>query len=466
MKKIKLYNFLITSFALIISALLGSCRKDFLDAKPSTAIVVPATLTDFQQLLDGGTENRTSSLPQLSCDDYYIVSYQDWAAGQPTERNAYLWNKDIFGGQLARADWNAPYTSIFYANSAISGLGSLYVSSADQPKYNPIKGQAYFIRAFAFFDLVKNFSPPYDRATAATDLGIPLKLSPNVDQRLPRSSVQQTYDQIISDLRTACQLLSPEVPVQNRNRASKPAAFALFARLYLSMRNYANAELYADSCLALYSKLIDYNTVSKTSITPFQRTDDETILWALESGGGYSNVQYNAPSNINIDTALLASYAPGDLRRSIYYITNASTGLTKARRGYSANFAPFVGMATDEVFLIKAECAARRQDVPTALNYLNALLVNRFASGTYVPYAGVSAAGALAIILQERRKELVWRGDLRWDDLRRLNKEGANITLHRVLNGVSYSLPPNSPLYVFPIPDDEIALSGIRQNIR
>jgi len=466
MKNIKLHNLLIVSLVLTISALFSGCQKDFLDAKPSTSIVVPTTLSDFQQLLDGGTQNRTSSLPQLSCDDYYIVSYAGWQAGQPTERNAYVWNKDIFGGQIARADWNAPYTSAFYANSAISGLNSLKVSPADRSQYNNIMGQAYFIRAFAFFDLVKNFSPPYDQTTAATDLGIPLKLSPNVDQRLPRSSVQQTYDQIISDLSMACRLLSPDVPVQYRNRASKPSAYALFARLYLSMRDYTKAEIYADSCLSLYSKLIDYNTVSTTSTSPFTNTNDETMLWALESGGGYSNVQYNAPSDINIDTTLLASYAPGDLRRSIFYITNSSTGLTKARRGYSANFAPFVGMATDEVYLIKAECAARREDAKTALNYLNTLLVNRFVTGTYVPYANISADDALVIILQERRKELVWRGDLRWDDLRRLNKEGANITLRRILNGVTYTLPPNSPLYVFPIPDDEIALSGIIQNNR
>jgi len=466
MKNLKLYYYSLIALGLIIITHLYSCNKDFLDAKPSTSIVVPSTLPDFQQLLDYGTENRTSSLPQLSCDDYYIVSYAGWQAGQPTERNAYLWNKDIFGGQIARADWDAPYTSIFYANSAISGLNSFKVNPASQSQYNNVRGQAYFIRAFAFFDLVKNFSPPYDASTSSIDLGVPLKLSPNVDQRLPRSSVQQTYDQIISDLSTACHLLNADVPIQYRNRASKPSAYALFARLYLSMRNYTRAELYADSCLALYSNLIDYNTVNKTSTSPFTSTNDESMLWALESGGGYTNVQYNASSNINIDTTLLASYAPNDLRRAIYFITNPSTGLTKARRGYSANAAPYVGMATDEIYLIKAECAARRQDAQTALNYLNTLLVNRFVTGTYVPYSNISADSALTIILQERRKELVWRGDLRWDDLRRLNKEGANITLYRVLNGITYSLPPNSPLYVFPIPDDEIALSGITQNNR
>jgi hypothetical protein len=68
-------------------------------------------------------------------------------------------------------------------------------------------------------------------------------------------------------------------------------------------------------------------------------------------------------------------------------------------------------------------------------------------------------------ILIERRKSLIWRS-LRWTDLRRLNKEGKNIELKRKLGDLEFTLAPNSPLYVLPIPDDEIALSGITQNKR
>jgi len=74
-------------------------------------------------------------------------------------------------------------------------------------------------------------------------------------------------------------------------------------------------------------------------------------------------------------------------------------------------------------------------------------------------------AEALDTILVERRKELAFRG-LRWSDLRRLNKEGWGIMLNRNLNGVPYTLPPNSELYTLPIPPDVIQLSGIMQNPR
>jgi hypothetical protein len=464
MKKINLNHCRPIIYLLLISCLFSRCNKTFLDAKPNTDIVVPTSLSDYQELLDDqGILNRTSSLPQLSADEYYFVNEAAYQAGQPTEQNAYVWNKDLFGGQVARPDWNSPYTSVFYANSVITGLNSLTVAAADQEQYKDILGQAYFMRAFNFFDLVKNFAPPYDKTTASSDLGIPLKLSPNINQLVQRSSVKDTYAQIISDLNTATRLLNVNLPAQNLNRASKPSAYALFARLYLSMREYTIAELYADSTLALYNTLIDYNTVSKTARTPFPAINAETLLTAIYAGG-YNVPIYNSPDNISIDTTLLSFYATNDLRLSVFF--NSVNGVIKAKRGYSASPNTFSGLATDEIYLIKAECAARRQDNQTALQYLNTLLVNRFVTGTYAPYSASSTADVLALVLKERRKELVWRGGLRWDDLRRLNKDGANITLTRVLNGTTYTLPPNSPLYTFPIPDDEIALSGIQQNIR
>jgi hypothetical protein len=100
-----------------------------------------------------------------------------------------------------------------------------------------------------------------------------------------------------------------------------------------------------------------------------------------------------------------------------------------------------------------------------ALSDLNTLLVKRWTNGNFTPFTASSALEAQDTILEERRKELAFRG-LRWTDLRRLNKEGANITLTRLLFGQTYHLSPNSPYYVLPIPPDVIALSGIQQNQR
>jgi hypothetical protein len=100
------------------------------------------------------------------------------------------------------------------------------------------------------------------------------------------------------------------------------------------------------------------------------------------------------------------------------------------------------------------------------MNDLNTLLMTRWKTGTFVPYQAANADDALQQILTERKKELLFRGT-RWADLRRLNKDSKfAMTLTRIINGVTYTLPPNDPRYAMPIPDNEISLSGIPQNAR
>jgi hypothetical protein len=114
---------------------------------------------------------------------------------------------------------------------------------------------------------------------------------------------------------------------------------------------------------------------------------------------------------------------------------------------------------------MRAESFARVGDKDAALLNLNTLLEKRWKSGTFTPVSAASDEEALAIILAERRKELVMRG-LRFMDLKRLNKEGANITLTRVVEGQVYTLPPNDLRYALAIPEQVIEVSGLTQNPR
>ena len=137
------------------------------------------------------------------------------------------------------------------------------------------------------------------------------------------------------------------------------------------------------------------------------------------------------------------------------------------KRGYGGPtfLYPFGGLATDEVYLIKAECLARKGQVSESISVLNQLLIKRWKTGTFIPLTAINAQDALSKILTERRKELVFRG-IRWTDLKRLNRENANISLTRTLNGQTFTLLPNELRYVFPIPDDELSQSNIQQNPR
>lgn len=450
---------------LMLAFIFAACTKsEFLAKKPVSSIVTPKTLADFQHLLDNTIYRGTGALAQLSDDDYFVqndVSLSQWTA---TEKNAYIWAKDLYEGASEIADWNIPYKNIFYSNCVLDGLAQSDSALTAQGQY--LKGWALFNRAYYFYDLTRNFCKAYDPSTATSDLGIPLRLTSGIDKIEQRASLGATFDQIFKDLNEAEKLLPATRPSANLNRPSKIAVYALLARICLDMRNYADAETYADKCLQLYNKLIDYNSLNQTASRPFSTSNDE-LLYSTNTISGYeltATYQFS-PSRIAKD--LIESYAENDLRKTIYFRLSPADGNYTKKAGYSGSGSyPFTGLATDEVYLIKAECLARSGETNSAMTCLNQLLIKRFANAVpFNPIKANSSVQALNIVLMERRKELVFRA-IRWHDLKRLNKEGAAINLHRRVNNTDYTLPSNDSRWVFPIPSDEIVLSSIPQNPR
>jgi starch-binding outer membrane protein, SusD/RagB family len=439
-----------------------SCnKKEFLDERPNSDVFVPTTLEDFQMLLDNDVHlGLTPVLGELSSDNFYI-SFDFWNQLATKEKNAYLWLPDVYAGQGNIADWNAPYEQVLYANVILEGLQKVTITPFNWQQWNNIKGSALFIRAHAFYNLAQVFARPYDPATAAEDPGIPLKLTPKVDEGVQRSKLDQTYTQILTDLLEAKALLPESVPFNNRNRPSKPAAFAQLARVYLSMRQYDKAGAYADSSLQLYHELLDYNNIKDlTGTRPFDRNNVETMY---QSKFVETNVLLAIPFCF-VDTTLYRSYAANDLRRSLFFNVPPS-GKVYFKGSYTGSGFAFTGLATDEMFLVRAECRAWTGDWENALKDLNTLLEKRFKAGTFVPYTALTRDSALTRIREERRKEMPCRG-VRWTDIRRLNLENAGITPQRKLNNEVYTLNPNTRFYVLPIPPDAIIMGHYTQNER
>jgi starch-binding outer membrane protein, SusD/RagB family len=461
MQRLKLlYFILLTCF---ISSLSSCNKKDFLNEKPNTDILIPSTLDDFQTLLDNEpVMSETPVLGELSADNYYITN-DLWQGLRSAEHNGYIWAKDIYNGEGNIGDWNKPYQQVFYSNVVLDGLAKVPVTTDNEQQWNTIKGSALFIRAYAFYNVAQVFAPVYDVSTASNDLGIPIRLNPAIDDVSKRATVKQTYEQILADLEEASQLLPPSVNTYYRNRPCKPAVFALLARVYLSMRQYDKAGTYADSCLQLYNALIDYNPLNKNTVLPFKWLNNETMYQSK------INIATNVLQGITIpdciaDSTLYRSYDANDLRKIILFAINPFTGLPYLKGSYTGTVFLFSGLATDEVFLIRAECYARAENESAALDDLNTLLRYRIDS-TFVPYTTSAVSDVLQLVLTERRKELPFRG-IRWTDIRRLNKEGAQIKLKRIIGGQFYELSYPDLRFVLPIPPDVIKLSGITQNPR
>lgn len=433
------------------TVLLAACKKSaFLDTKSNSSISIPTSIADCQALMDNdnvmnGYGAGYPSLGEIGSDDYYVDN-NFYSQYTPTDQNAVIWAADTYtGGEVN--DWDLPYRTVLYSNVALKALKN-YTPTADQlDSFNNAMGSACFFRGFAYFQLAQIFTKPYDDGTADTDpLGLPLRNTTDIDEKFTRDSLLNTYKQIIGDLSAAIPLL-PGIPT-SITRPSRAAAYAMLARTYLSMRKYSNALLYADSCLQIRHALMDYNDVIPGGALPFTRTNPEVIFGAVMFPTG--------PCAINrsfTDSLLLASYQSADMRKTLFFNRDRFIGV------YDDDGYMFCGLATDEMYLTRAECYARTGNIDAAMNDLDSLMIKRMSTGAFTPYTAADANDALQQILQERRKELLYRG-LRWTDLRRLNMDASTATtLTRTVAGTIYTLSPNSPRYVYYIPPNVLGFN-------
>jgi tetratricopeptide (TPR) repeat protein len=446
----------------ILVTLIGlSCNKeaDWLEAKPDKALVVPQTLQNYKALLanEGKMNILDASIGFIAAEPFYLRESSWLSVSAGIQRNVYTWDPYPYNG-LQVSDWNNAYQQVYYCNVVLEGLGSMKdLSASDQALFNELLGTALFFRSYAYYKLLSLFAAPYNKSTAASLPGIVLSSTPDVGEERIRSSVADCYDQVINDLKKADSLLPLSVSVK-----SKPSAIAtkaLLARIYLSMNDYANSFDYADRCLALSNSLLDYNSLNIAATYPIILMNVEDIFHVRLN-------TYAVMSNTVIvtDSLLYRSYATNDLRRTIFF--NTSSGFPLFKGSYEGGSPYYSGLATDEVYLIRAESNARLGRTSQAMQDLNTLLVKRWKTGTYTPLTAATADQALQLVLQERMKELLFRG-LRWTDLRRLNTSAATaITLKRVIGGQTYQLPPGDLRYTFLLPDPEIQLSGLTQNPR
>ncbi|MFD2033998.1 RagB/SusD family nutrient uptake outer membrane protein [Belliella marina] len=448
-------------YKLIIVLSLVSC-EDFLDQRPDKSIIVPITLDDYQRLLDNETNvmNEGPAMGMLSSDEYFTTDDGWRSLSQAVERNCYIWADDIYEG-VGVTDWRNPYINVFYSNIALEGIENIAVNSENQQQWNNVKGSALFYRSFAFYGLLDVFAPPYNETTASSDLGIHIRLTADVNSPVERATLQDSYIQIINDLDEAITLLD-DTP-SHITRPSKAAAYALLARVYLNQMNYGKALEAAESSIGLKSELIDYNEVDPDLSLPFSIDNKEIVF-----RNSMSSYTFYLSNFTSVDTSLVKLYDENDLRLKVLFRpSTVIQGRFNFKGHYSGMLGRlFNGITTSEVYLIIAECSARLGQTQKANQSIHTLLENRYLKGTYEKNDTIDEDELLKMILDERRKELVFRG-VRWTDLRRLNTEGRFVfTMTRRLNGNLYTLPPNDVKYTLPIPEEEINASGNPQNPR
>jgi len=453
----KKYCFLASMVLMCI--ILASCKK-YLDAKSNARLVTPQSLKDIQGILDDAELMNLSTTPSFgesSGDDSFLLP-EAYSSYFVAFQNIYRWVpiELKFGN-----DWSQGYLAIYNANLSLDLLTKVERSTSNAPAWDNIQGSALFFRAYYLLGLCSTYAKVYNEQTADHDLGVVLRLTSDFNIPSVRSSVKECYAQIIKDITQSIDLL-PTYP-QHVMRPSKGAALALLARTYLYMGKYELARNYVSEALKINSTLMDYNgdafINNLAADVPFKRFNPETIFYS--EMGSYTLV--HTPDRSRIDTSLVLTYAPADLRKVAYF--NNVSGYQQYKGSYASNFyINFSGLATDELYLTRAECNAFLGQLDQGLEDINFLLKKRWdKTKIFIPISAKSKSDLLAKVRLERRKELLLRG-LRWMDIKRYNREGEQISLYRKIDNTLITLKPNDPYYALPIPTDVIEQSGIPQN--
>lgn len=447
---------------LLIMIVLSSCDK-FLDKKPDMSIAIPESIGDIRAILDNqsGINDNFPGLLEIGADDYF-VDYTVLRSRPVRDQALYVWD----GGEdtYHLPSWNQSYSAVMTSNVVLESIERLR-DGAQSNELDQFKGEALFIRGFRHFLLAQLYAQSYDPNGINQGLGIPYRMTADLNVASVRLTVEESYNLIVQDLEEAVKFL-PEYPA-GITRPSKAAAYAALARVYLSMENYDKALLMAEEALSRRSELLDYNTIDLNLSIPFGITTNSELIYYAHTTGAAT---FLLPTRGNVDTVLVNSYDEDDLRSKLFFQpkSNGYHSFKGHYTGHQSNI--FMGLATDELYLIRSECYARLNQLGLALKDLNTLLKNRWATGKYRDYTTISRDDLMDRILSERRKQLVFRG-VRWGDLKRLNRYDRyqKTLLRRINDGIQideYTLLPNDLRYIQLIPREVIERSGMAQNER
>lgn len=439
---------------------MSGCKK-YLDATPDKQLTTPKTIQDLRAILDYNStlNNNYTSYGAIASDDYYVTDNVYDALTDVVAKNNYAWGL-ISETADKYLDWQYNYQRLFYVNVVLDYFDKVAKKGSTEADINTVKGEALFYRAFTMLTMSQVYAMPYNPLSASSTQGIPYKVTADINELVTRPSLQQNYQQMVKDLQEAIPLLKPSA--QSLLRPDRPAACLALANVYLIMQQFDKAGGYADSCLIYQNQLINYNDIPLTSSKPFELFNKE-VIWQAD----LANSTILSSSRAITDTLLYRSFENNDLRKSAYFSGGvSSSAIFKGYYNGKWSGVYFAGLAVDEAYLVKAECEARNGKQDAAMATLNMLLVNRYDS-TFVPFQASDQQQAINVILQQRKKELCFRGDRRWMDIRRLNQfDNSKITLTRRIHGQEYSLLPGDPHFAFLIPQNTIDNSHLFQNPR
>lgn len=312
----------------------------------------------------------------------------------------------------AAGTWNSAYNTINRCNNVLSAVSKVTSSAT---KKNSVEGEALFIRASMYFELVRLYAKFVGDGDFNTNPGVPLVLTPTgniTDANYPsRASVKAVYDQVITDLNKAESLL----PSSNGNYATKWAAAAQLSRVHLMLKNFTEATAAANRVISGSGKSLNpdftklwFTFINNGGATPSEylfsmkvTAQDGTNALNTYFGRGIGSIPGTAGrSDCKIRLAHINLYETGDVRKNFFILSGGNYYTQK----HLDRFGDVAIIRLAEMFLTRAEGNFR---LGTALGATPVSDVNRIRNRAGLPSL---ITATLSDITNERYLELAFEG--------------------------------------------------------
>ena len=494
---------------LLITLTFSRCELDVIPQDALTSEQITTTSDGLSSLVNGLYAIFTeSSGNNCYLRQYYQMSdfaSDDIVCAYKTEDdliNSFRYKDRSAEKSNINSFWEMSYKIIYGANVAIS-MADL---KGDDLFTNQLKGESYFLRAFATHNLVRFFAKPYSEANKS-EPGVIIRESKSDNMPKARATLEETYSYIISSLKIAESVMSEEMPSErnndNRRFASIYSVWAMLSRVYLYKGELDSCILYSDKLISSGMYELEtpesypgYFASAKTGsesiwLISFNLIDDQLngSVASMIFNGNNCWAEEGASSSIMDDMGYGTSMVDID-QRWRYIVTDAAVVKNGVNMFYISKFSGQDGSPTlsspvmfrlGEIYLNRAEAYAKKADVSGAVADLNMLLENRLIvpEGENIEdflYDDASITGdeIVDVVLKERRIELAFEGHRIFDLLRNgkdilRNYWGFHLDTY---NGVPSSSEPgtdepgvlfhyNDPELIYPIPSSEISTNKL-----
>ena len=460
-----------------LAATLTSC-EDFTDIQPKGENLLAST-DDLELLLNTDAYEGIYTMDSWRIGSNIIYAYSDVSVPLTVENkskaallNGYFDDEQSLTRLASLTNSDTEYTYCYNIIGRVCNpiLNQLETATGPEAKKNSLKAEALVARAFAHYMVLQRFAPAYNGSNGDSPAIIYMTEDKDIMQLHDKNTIQECYDQMLSDVNEA--LASGGLPAKAPNwmRWDQTSATAVKALILMGMHNYSEAETAAKQVLASNNSLWDWwaNVQEGYSYTgePYQfagiddRNNPET-LFMIPSMIYYAWVSPNEWNAMEPEygrrglTATMAKQYAG----FIYYGMDYSDyGATIGLPGWEGamdfdNYSNESGLCTPQMYLLIAECELRAGNIATAMNWLDQLRAKRLPEG-FTPLEGTVTEKAEAIewVKKTMAAEFLWK-DWTFVWRKRWNTEAEwQTTLSHEIGGVTYTLKPDSKLWIAPFP--------------